>query len=367
MNDLLFIPIEDVKPNRYALRRVVEVESLAEDIKKNGLINPITVREILEDGKTYEVAQGDRRLQAYRLLAGNNPDEYSEIPAFVRKFKTEVDFLVFSISENVQRRDITWLETAEALIELEKQSEGKSWADIATLVGFSYDKVRKLTSIANRLETETKDLIYECRAKKSSLREEILAREQVERILSQATDDAIGNTRIRAVIEQMVNHEIDFNDAYPLIMAVSTKEEADKIVEVAEVHKVAVSQVAKAVEEIGTERATKAVERAAKHKPTFKQDPDIEFWVAVEKEESERLGDVKRSVEAVEERKPKEMSKEDLAAYQQMRPLSATETVKRYVDESIEERHQEEMFGVFFRYEEWRRKNKLKIEGKERW
>lgn len=74
------VPIEKIRRSRYQnriARSTVEISDLAENIKADGLNNPIVVRP-LSDGY-YELVSGETRLEAYLLL------ERPEIPARIRE------------------------------------------------------------------------------------------------------------------------------------------------------------------------------------------------------------------------------------------------------------------------------------------
>ena len=380
MSTLLFIPLGDIMSNRYNVRKIrtdAYVKELADDIKRRGLINPITVREILEQDKTYEVAQGETRLHAFKLLAKKNKEEYGEIPAFVKKFKTETEFLSYAIAENVKRKNLTWLELGEALIELkgvftlkERKPKGgrpKEWKGIPELIGLASGYVTTLAGVVSRLEPETREAIYSTR--KHVKREgayEIISWNNTQRILSKTKDDEKANQLIRDIIEYIVKHDLDFDNAYPLVLASSEEEEVERLVAAAKEYKVPLIEIAKGAQEVGVEKAVTTARRASEYPADFKEEPDYDFWLAVEQEKTERLSDVKRSVMGVEEHQPKKLSKAMIDSFKRMRPLEADESVKKYLERK-DAHENEEAFTILYNYEVWRRRNLLKIEGKEEW
>ena len=71
-NGVLEIDIKLIDMNPDQPRKIFdesEIKGLAESIKENGLINPITLRE--KDGK-YQIISGERRFRAFKFLERNN-------------------------------------------------------------------------------------------------------------------------------------------------------------------------------------------------------------------------------------------------------------------------------------------------------
>ena len=90
------------------------VEVQAESIAEEDLINPITIRPI-EDG--YKLITGGHRLAAFVLL------ERKTIPARIRPYEDGKDanfYRLEEISENVIRHELTALDRARSLFELDK-------------------------------------------------------------------------------------------------------------------------------------------------------------------------------------------------------------------------------------------------------
>lgn len=83
-----------------------ELEGLAQSIRQNGILQPVTVRPI-EDNR-FELVSGERRLRAARLVG------MTKIPAII----TEIDekkSAIFSLIENLQRQNLDFFEEAEAI------------------------------------------------------------------------------------------------------------------------------------------------------------------------------------------------------------------------------------------------------------
>jgi ParB/RepB/Spo0J family partition protein len=114
----MLIEIEKIKVQNRIREDNSGLEELAADIKKNGLINPITVMKTAENAEfEYQLLAGYRRMMAVKSL-GN-----SEVEASVLDTKTAEEQLNIEISENEKRKEFTVSEKVrfgELLEEIEK-------------------------------------------------------------------------------------------------------------------------------------------------------------------------------------------------------------------------------------------------------
>lgn len=103
------LPVGIIKTGLNYRRRFTEAAmvSLTEDIKKNGIAQPVLVR-VLEDN-SYELVAGGRRVIAFTRAFG--PD--AEIPVLV-KTMTDAEATAAMVSENKEREDTTAIEDSEA-------------------------------------------------------------------------------------------------------------------------------------------------------------------------------------------------------------------------------------------------------------
>lgn len=81
---------------------------LADDIKKNGLINPITIRPV---GARFEVVAGHRRLGACKIAG------IIKIPCVVKELDDSAAFSIMA-SENLVREDVDPVDEAEFIIKM---------------------------------------------------------------------------------------------------------------------------------------------------------------------------------------------------------------------------------------------------------
>lgn len=112
-NSVVFIDINDIRPNENQPRKTFDEEKIAEladSILEHGLIQPIVVRK-KEVG--YEIVAGERRYRAARKA------ELKAIPCLVRELTDEQNMLL-AIIENMQREDLNPIEEAQAIEKMVK-------------------------------------------------------------------------------------------------------------------------------------------------------------------------------------------------------------------------------------------------------
>lgn len=107
IEELIEVPLEQVRPNPRQARKVFAEEKIAElaaSIAEHGLVQPVVVRRV-DDG--YELVSGERRWRAYRSLGRET------IPAIVREMG-DLEATAALLIENIQREDLSPLEEARA-------------------------------------------------------------------------------------------------------------------------------------------------------------------------------------------------------------------------------------------------------------
>ena len=103
--EIIYIPIEEVIPNRFQPREVFDENSLKElavSIKEHGVIQPIIVRKVNDK---YEIVAGERRYKAAGMA------ELEKIPAIVREIDDK-EASKIALLENLQRKDLNPMEEA---------------------------------------------------------------------------------------------------------------------------------------------------------------------------------------------------------------------------------------------------------------
>jgi ParB family chromosome partitioning protein len=111
INKVIQVPIQEIIPNPHQPRTEFEhsdIESLAESIKQNGILQPLTLRRT-EEG--YELIAGERRLRAAKVIGL----EY--IPGIVLDI-SERTSAILALVENIQRQDLSFFDEAHAIEKL---------------------------------------------------------------------------------------------------------------------------------------------------------------------------------------------------------------------------------------------------------
>jgi ParB family transcriptional regulator, chromosome partitioning protein len=85
----------------------LDVEFLAKDIAKNGLMQPVVVRPLIHGNFTHRVVAGFSRFMALRVL------RWKEIPCVIRDC-TDEEASFLNLSENLIRKDLNFMQEAEA-------------------------------------------------------------------------------------------------------------------------------------------------------------------------------------------------------------------------------------------------------------
>ena len=132
------ISIDKIHPNPNQPRRHFQPEALQElsqSIRQFGILQPLTVRRL--PGGQYELVAGERRLRAARMAG------LSSVPCLLRGM-TEEESALLALVENIQRRDLHYLEEAAALERLIRR-HGLSQEEAARRIG------RSQSAVANKL------------------------------------------------------------------------------------------------------------------------------------------------------------------------------------------------------------------------
>lgn len=134
---VLYLNTDNIWPNAAQPRRYFDEDALAElaeSIRQHGVLQPLTVRRTA-DG--YELVAGERRLRA-AILAG-----LREVPCLLMA-ASDNDLPLLALVENIQRRDLHYLEESLAIAELIR-TYGLSQEQVAEKLGKSQ------SAIANKL------------------------------------------------------------------------------------------------------------------------------------------------------------------------------------------------------------------------
>ncbi len=109
---VILLPVDKIEPSPFQARCVfdeIEIKKLAVSILQNGLLQPISVRQV-KDG-AWQLIAGERRLRACKLAS------FNEIPAIVYNYEDE-QTATLGLLENLQREQLNPFEQARALRDL---------------------------------------------------------------------------------------------------------------------------------------------------------------------------------------------------------------------------------------------------------
>lgn len=131
------IELNKIIPNRFQPRRQfseASINELAQTLEKEGLLQPIVVREA--DDK-YEIIAGERRFRAAKSLG------WEKIPAIVNNMDDD-QAASLALIENLQRENLNPIDEAEAYVNLMKLNN-------LTQTGLAKDMGKSQSYVANKL------------------------------------------------------------------------------------------------------------------------------------------------------------------------------------------------------------------------
>lgn len=150
MKETKIIAIDLIEPNPYQPRLEFDNDALmdlAQSIRENGLIQPITVREI--NGK-YQIIAGERRFRAMCLNGA------VEVPVNIMD-ANEVQMAELALVENIQRENLSAIEEAKSYLEIMKYT-GLNQSQLALRLGKSQSSIANKIRLLN-LNEEIQDAV----------------------------------------------------------------------------------------------------------------------------------------------------------------------------------------------------------------
>ncbi len=108
---VVFVAVHQIHPNPAQPRKVFDqqgLEELAASIAQYGILQPLSLRRV---GGSYQLVAGERRLRAAKLAGLSN------VPAILLTVDEEQSGML-ALVENLQRRDLDYLEEAQGLARL---------------------------------------------------------------------------------------------------------------------------------------------------------------------------------------------------------------------------------------------------------
>ncbi|HSL21548.1 MAG TPA: ParB/RepB/Spo0J family partition protein [Vicinamibacterales bacterium] len=141
------VPIDQIDPNPNQPRQVMgDLSELMASIAEKGVIEPLVVR---QRGGRYQIIAGERRYQAAVQVG------LRELPVVVRDVD-DSEVIELALVENLQRKDLTPFEEAEALHALAERC-GYTHEDLARKLGKSRSSITESLAL-NQMPDEVKNL-----------------------------------------------------------------------------------------------------------------------------------------------------------------------------------------------------------------
>lgn len=143
-NNILEIKITDIEPNMLQPRKNFneeKLESMAQSIRENGIIQPLIVRRV---NNKYEIIAGERRWRASRIAG------LTKVPVVIKNM-SDKQVMEAALIENLQREDLNVIEEAKGYNLLMKEYS-LTQEEISKIIG------KNRSTIANTLRLITLDI-----------------------------------------------------------------------------------------------------------------------------------------------------------------------------------------------------------------
>ena len=130
-----------------------KIEELAKSIKKNGLIQPITVKKL--DNNKYQIIAGHRRFLAFKKL------NKESIPAIVKNEQHNEE--IITLTENLIRENLNPIEIAISLENILEKEIAKNQSELAKILGINESTVSrylKLLKLPEKIKQYIKERKY---------------------------------------------------------------------------------------------------------------------------------------------------------------------------------------------------------------
>lgn len=162
------LPIDWILPNPdNKIYHVGDVSQLAEDIRKNGVRQPLEV--VRTGGMTYKLIGGERRLTACQELLDGGDDRFSSLPCIILESKGELDDKIALITANATARELTdgerlaqYEALKDALTEKKQagQLEGKVRDALCKILGEGSGTLARLNAISANCTEDVKGKLH---------------------------------------------------------------------------------------------------------------------------------------------------------------------------------------------------------------
>jgi ParB family chromosome partitioning protein len=187
------VPIDLIDPNPGQPRQVMgDLSELIASIAEKGIIEPIVVR---QRGERFQIVAGERRYQA-SVQAG-----LRELPVVIRE-ADDTEVLEIALIENLQRKDLTAFEEAEALHGLAARC-GYTHEDLARRLGKSRTSITESLTLFNMPE-EVRNICRLADISSKSLLLQVVRQDSPEKMTALVERIASGDATTRQEVRQAV-------------------------------------------------------------------------------------------------------------------------------------------------------------------
>lgn len=154
IDSLKMLEVEQIIPNDNNFYEMTEIEELAEDIERQGLMSVLVVT---EDSGEYRLLSGHRRLAAVKLLIDEGRRKSTTVPCYIKSAKSEDETQLDLIMLNATQRKYSDSDTMREYEELDrifkameqagKPVKGKIRNNIARVLNVSPAQIGKIDNI----------------------------------------------------------------------------------------------------------------------------------------------------------------------------------------------------------------------------
>ncbi len=154
IDSLKMLEVEDIIPNESNFYEMTEIEELAEDIERQGLMSVLVVT---EDNGEFHLISGHRRLAAVKLLIDEGRRKSTTVPCYIKSAKsadeTQLDLIMLNATQRKYSDSDTMREYEElerifkAMEQAGKPVKGKIRNNIARVLNVSPAQIGKIDNI----------------------------------------------------------------------------------------------------------------------------------------------------------------------------------------------------------------------------
>lgn len=154
IDSLKMLEVEQIIPNDNNFYEMTEIEELAEDIERQGLMSVLVVT---EDNGEFHLISGHRRLKAIKLLIDEGRRKSTTVPCYIRNAKsadeTQLDLIMLNATQRKYSDSDTMREYEElerifkAMEQAGKPVQGKIRNNIARVLNVSPSQIGKIDNI----------------------------------------------------------------------------------------------------------------------------------------------------------------------------------------------------------------------------